>query len=74
MPTEETTNNPTTTIAAVDRPSTNITSCPDPTIPIYVAYPTPGEALQTPPKRRLFIFPHRLNDSEYRPNQCQQPR
>ena len=66
MPTEETTNvtkYPTITIAAVDRPSTNIASCPDPTIPIYAAYPTSDEAFQTPPKRRLFIFPHRLNDA-----------
>jgi hypothetical protein len=62
MPTEETTKDPTITIAAVDRPSTNFASCPDSTIPIFAAYPTSDEAFQTPPKHRLFIFPHRLND------------
>jgi hypothetical protein len=56
MPAEETTKDPTITIVAVDRPSSSIASCTDPTIPFYAAYPTSDEAFQTPPKRRLFIF------------------
>ncbi|KAI2494089.1 hypothetical protein MHU86_20448 [Fragilaria crotonensis] len=69
MPTEETTNvtkDPTNTTAAVDRPSTNIASCPDPTIPTFAAYPMSDEAFQTPPKRRLFIFPRRVEDDPAR--------
>ncbi|KAI2514153.1 hypothetical protein MHU86_46 [Fragilaria crotonensis] len=69
MPTEETTNvtkDPTNTTAAVDRPSTNIASCPDPTIPTFAAYPMSDEAFQTPPKRRLFIFPRRVEDDPVR--------
>jgi hypothetical protein len=63
---EERTNastDPTLTIVTIDRPSTNITSRPNPTIPIYAAYSTSGEAFQTPPKRRLFIFSPCLNDA-----------